>query len=102
MSAFISHEAPDGTFNIEFRVYSGCTVTRVQYEGGHWMMLDAKTERIITTRVNWSLAGPWTDDYRFLELTDQETRYVHLATGVVYTAKRVDQFFRFPSCLPTS
>jgi hypothetical protein len=102
MSAFLDHETPDGSFSTEVRVYDGCTVTRVQFEGGRWMMLNANTERIVTTRINWSRAGPWIDDYRILELTDQHYRILHLASGVAYTAKRVDQYFKHPSCVPVS
>ncbi len=62
-------------------------------------MLSLDTYRIVTTSINGTaLRSPATDDYHVKELTDEHDRYVHLATGVEYSANRVDEKFAFPAC----
>ncbi|MBR0827374.1 hypothetical protein JQ596_17765 [Bradyrhizobium manausense] len=99
----IIHYWDDGTFDIHFRIYKNCVLTFDQREAGTWVLRGPSGYRIVTTSVGGvPMSPPATDDYRLEELTEQHTRYVHLATAVEYTADRVDEKFTFPDCASIS
>jgi hypothetical protein len=99
---FIDHHDADGKFFIHFRTYEGCKVTEDHTEAETWFMLDPMTVRIVTTTVDGLPAGPYTDDYRTIELGDQTYHYVHIQTNTPYISHRVDAHFDFPNCGLTS
>jgi hypothetical protein len=101
-SQFIAHYGEDGVFEVRFRVYKNCVVADDQREAGTWMMLDADTDRIVTTSINGAKAGPFVDDYHIDELSESRFRYTHLSTAVTYSATRVDEKADFPPCESTS
>jgi hypothetical protein len=99
VTQFVAHRRDDGSFEIRFRAYKNCVLSFDQVESGTWMMVNPDTYRTVTTSINGlRLRSPAIDDYHIAELTDEHDRYVHLATGVEYSARRVDENFAFPTC----
>ena len=92
---WIAHMGADGGFHAQFRACRKGKATDVTTDG-HWS-LNGDMETIQIQTVGGQFA-PRTDYYAVLSHDGKSQTYRYLATGFVYTSKRVDAKFQMPAC----
>jgi hypothetical protein len=92
---WIAHMSADGAFHAQFRgCHKGKGTDTVN--DGRWSLNgDVETIQIQTVGGQFS---PRTDYYAILTHDGKSQTYRYLATGFVYTSKRVDAKFQMPGC----
>ena len=97
---WLSHEWPDGRYEIRFRRCERGKTVWEQTETGRWHYTKG-VEEIQTTFVNGRRAY-LKDSYRTVSYDGRKHVYRHVADGFVYSTVRVDDNFRLPSCAMVS
>lgn len=92
---WLARNAPDGTFQVQFRACSKGKALD-QMETGRWS-LNGDTEKLEVLSVN---GAPMMQQeiYKILSHDGARQVYRYLATGFVYSSRRVDGKFEMPSC----
>lgn len=92
---WIARMGADGSFHAQFRACRKGKATDVVNDG-HWS-LNGDQETIQIQTVNGAFF-PRTDYYAILTRDGKSQTYRYLATGFVYTSRRVDAKFQMPGC----
>jgi hypothetical protein len=97
---WLSHERPDGRFEIRFRQCKGGKTLQEHLEAGTWRFENG-VEEIVTATVDGKPA-PRRDTYRTISYDGRKHVYRHRESGYTFSAVRVGETFRLPSCAMTS
>jgi hypothetical protein len=92
---WLVHNDPDSSFQVQFRA---CAKGKAmdQMETGRWSLAgDTETLQVLT--VNGTPLAQ-REIYKILSHDGAKQIYRYLATGFVYTSRRVDGDFEMPSC----
>jgi len=97
----LMHRRPDGTFEIEFRLYRNCRLVRAQKETGRWSATDTlyhtDTETVAGHAIDQTKPS-YHDDYHIDALGEDNLTYTHIRTNVRASDQRVPEDFIFPAC----
>jgi hypothetical protein len=92
---WIAHMGADGAFHAQFRACRKGKAADTVNDGRWSLNGDVETIQIQTVDGQFS---PRTDYYAILGHDGKSQTYRYLATGFVYTSKRVDAKFQMPAC----
>jgi len=92
---FLARMAPDGSFHALFRA---CVKGKAfdETDSGSWS-LAGDMEKIHVAIVN-GLPAPRDDFYKILWQNGKKQTYRYMATGFVFTSRRVEDGFEMPGC----
>lgn len=100
---FVNTRRTNATYSVTFRVTGPDGRAETHTETGHW---GASADHFYTTFKAFEKDGTLEyvnpmdtknyDVYEVLDLDSDEMTYRHLASGTVFTAKRVDEGFKLP------
>jgi hypothetical protein len=92
---WIAHMGADGSFHAQFRACRKGKASDTTNDGNWRLNGDMETIQIQTVGGQYF---PRTDYYAILSHDGKSQSYRYLATGFVYTSKRVDAKFQMPAC----
>jgi len=92
---WIAHMGADGSFHAQFRACRKGKASDTTNDGNWRLNGDMETIQIQTVGGQFF---PRTDYYAILAHDGKSQSYRYLATGFVYTSRRVDAKFQMPAC----